>query len=111
MRLVTNNFSEETIEASMGLMFYRVIQEQVNNIVKHAEATHATIEFKVTELDIVLQISDNGKGFNTDGMSTGIGLKNIMNRVGFYDGVTHIISAPGNGCMLEVLIPLTSDEK
>lgn len=106
IRLITNNFNEALIEDNVGLMFYRIIQEQVNNIVKHAEATKAVIEFTVVDNHIVLQITDNGKGFNTANVGNGIGLKNINNRVNFFDGTTHVISAEGKGCSLEVSIPI-----
>jgi len=53
-----------------------------------------------------LTIADNGVGFDTSQKSKGIGLKNIKSRVDFYSGSMNVISAPGQGCTLEVCIPL-----
>jgi signal transduction histidine kinase len=55
---------------------------------------------------ILLSLTDNGAGFDNAQKHEGIGLKNIRNRVGFYDGTVSIFSQPGKGCTLEVKIPL-----
>lgn len=87
------------------LMLYRIAQEQLNNIIKYAKAGKAMIELHKEKDNLVMSVSDNGVGFDTSQKSKGIGLQNIRSRVEFYAGKMSIISAPGNGCTLQVYIP------
>jgi signal transduction histidine kinase len=87
-------------------MLYRIAQEQVNNIVKYAKASEATITLKTGPRNIMLSIADNGVGFDPSQKAKGIGLKNISSRVEFYSGKLNIRTAPGKGCTLEVSIPV-----
>lgn len=87
------------------LMLYRIVQEQVSNIVKHAAASHVVIALRAGEDGMLLSVQDDGKGFDTQLKAGGIGLKNIRSRVEFYSGRLDIISAPGEGCRLDVYIP------
>jgi PAS domain S-box-containing protein len=100
------NYDENAIEKNIKLMFYRIVQEQMNNILKHAKAKNATIQLSAAADHFILIIKDDGIGFDTSKSYEGIGLRNIMNRARFYDGTTRIISAPGMGCTLEVSIPV-----
>ncbi len=68
-------------------MIYRVVQEQLNNILKHSKAKSASVELSVTDSEIVLLITDDGVGFDTGTGFQGIGLRNIHNRISLYDGV------------------------
>lgn len=102
------NFIEDTMEHNMKLMFYRVIQEQISNILKHAQATNVEIRFEANSSTLKLFISDNGKGFDITNTTDGIGLKNIKNRAEFYDGTTRIQSSPGEGCRLELIVPINN---
>jgi signal transduction histidine kinase len=86
------------------LMLYRILQEQINNILKYAQATKVVVSLSIQNGILKFVIADNGIGFNADEKSEGIGLKNIRSRVDFYNGVTEIISSPGNGCRLEVSV-------
>lgn len=64
---------------------YRIIQELLNNIVKHSGAHSAQVEIKNSESEIIIKVSDNGKGFSPDKNSKGIGLSNIDSRIRFLD--------------------------
>lgn len=92
-------------DKNMELMLYRIVQEQLNNIIKYANAEKVTIALRREKNSLVLSVSDNGVGFDTSQKVKGIGLKNIRSRVEFYAGKMDIISAPGNGCTLQVYIP------
>jgi signal transduction histidine kinase len=93
----------------MKLTCYRIVQVQLNNIIKHARASRATIRLRTTD-GLELTIQDDGIGFHPDKKIPGIGLRNIRNRVGYYNGQVRIQSAPGQGCTLTVNIPLPSLE-
>ena len=103
--VVDEKFHEKDIDKTKELMLYRIVQEQLNNITKHAKAKESVITLKTGNGNLFLSVADNGVGFDTSQKSKGIGLKNISSRVAFYSGNMNIISAPGQGCTLEVLIP------
>ncbi|HMU44470.1 MAG TPA: ATP-binding protein [Ignavibacteriaceae bacterium] len=110
---LTTDISDEAIKmlsADQQQMFYRIIQEQTSNILKHAETKVALISLQLVNDEIQLIISDNGKGFNkTEQKLIGIGFSNICNRVDAYDGKMEITSAPGKGCKLFICIPLNEE--
>ncbi len=97
-------------DSKKELMIYRIIQEQMSNIRKHANAKTVIIHLKTKKENLFVNIVDDGIGFEPDKKGNGIGLKNIQSRVEFYSGNMNIISSPGNGCSLELLIPLKSEK-
>ncbi|MFO0454333.1 MAG: PAS domain S-box protein [Pseudomonadota bacterium] len=88
------------------LVFYRIVQEHTNNVIKYAQATWLKISLHSEDNRIYLQLEDNGVGFDPEKKTRGIGLKNIRNRVQLYSGEMNIDTAPGKGCKLEVYIQL-----
>jgi two-component system sensor histidine kinase UhpB len=92
-------------------MFYRIVQEKLNNILKHSGANNAYIRLYTSASHIMLTLTDDGAGFDTNATAAGIGLRNITNRAAVYNGTTRIVSEPGKGCMLEVSIPYKIREK
>jgi signal transduction histidine kinase len=96
---------KEKIGDSKELTIYRVVQEQMNNILKHSHAKNATIRLFKKDNRIFLTISDDGIGFDVHRKTKGIGIQNIKSRVEFYSGELHIISRPGEGCKFKIIIP------
>lgn len=94
--------SEESMPEGLKINIYRIIQEQFNNIIKYAKATKVTIRLVQQQGSLILEITDNGKGFDQKQKVTGIGLKNILHRAEAYNGALHITSSPGNGCKIRV---------
>ena len=86
------------------VVIYRIIQEAVHNIIKHAQATAILLTFENADGDYLLQIKDNGKGFDTTAIktSTGIGWKNIFLRVELLNGTIDVTSAPGMGTSIRI---------
>jgi signal transduction histidine kinase len=100
---------DEKISDKVKLMLFRIIQEQVNNVLKHSGARNLIIELTLAENErsIELSITDDGKGFNPEKVrKKGLGLSNIMSRADLFGGKVNIQSAPGRGCKLNVQIPL-----
>jgi two-component system sensor histidine kinase UhpB len=92
---------DKQIEDGVKLSIYRIIQEQVSNILKHANATEVDIEIKENRgLQIIIR--DNGKGFDLFAKKDGIGLTNIKNRAEIYNGKVEIITSPGMGCTMNI---------
>lgn len=99
------NIPYETIlDEDMKVTIYRIIQEQLNNILKHAEATTVSIAINASPAKIVLSIHDNGKGFDTHLNRKGIGISNIRRRAEVFNGKVAIESSPGKGCLLSVIL-------
>jgi signal transduction histidine kinase len=87
---------------------YRIAQEGLNNVVKHAEATQVRIHLKYSENNVSLEMIDDGKGFEPEAanQSGGFGLQGIKERVQQLGGVMKIDSAPGSGTHLSIRIPV-----
>jgi len=94
---------EEETEAGLKMVIYRIVQEQLNNILKHSQATKVEVELKKEANCLQVSITDNGKGFDPSEKRNGIGLKNIKNRAEIYNGIVEIISSPGEGCKTNII--------
>lgn len=89
---------------------YRIAQEAVQNVVKHAQASDASIQVFQGRNFIELKVEDNGKGFVSESTSDGQGLKNMEERVSLLGGRFQIYSEVGNGTSLIINIPLEIHE-
>ncbi|HZF63914.1 MAG TPA: PAS domain S-box protein [Chitinophagaceae bacterium] len=103
---VNDSAALKKLDYKTSLSLFRIIQEQLSNVVKHANASQVRITMEISKDFLDLEISDNGKGFDTKTTIKGLGLKNIRNRAEFHRGTTYIAAAPGEGCLLSVCIPL-----
>ena len=104
--LQVEEIKNKTVDSDMQINLYRIVQEQLNNIVKHAGAEKVKIKLWITQKLIKVSISDNGKGFDPDSLKDGIGLENIKRRAEMFSGKIKLRSSPGNGCELLVELPL-----
>lgn len=96
------------LEASSELAIYRVIQELVNNIIKHAKASHALIQLHQHNNTLSITIEDNGHGFDTKAsQKDGIGLANIKSRINFLNGSLNIKSDKEKGTSVYIEIQLS----
>jgi len=109
-KFVFDNFIEEGLSKNIKLVLYRIIQEQMNNILKHAKATEAVIELNSENGYVYLTLKDNGQGFDTSAKPKGIGLRNIANRLLLNNGKMFIDSSPGNGCKLYISILIENED-
>ena len=92
------------------VVLFRIIQETLNNIIKHAEATQIHIILHYTNSNLLIEIKDNGKGFNLNTQSEGNGLNNIRNRARSLDGLAEFESSKGKGTNLKINIPINDTE-
>jgi two-component system, NarL family, sensor histidine kinase UhpB len=104
-------FGDKTIREDHKLNIYRIIQEQLTNIVKHAEASFIDIQMTISGEKIYLKIIDNGKGFDPGMKREGVGITNMISRAELFDGEVKIDSVPGEGCVLEVVLNVGKSEK
>jgi signal transduction histidine kinase len=92
--------------AKFNLNIFRIVQEQLNNIIKHANASIVHIGYSQNDAAIILSITDNGSGFDTTKKNSGIGIINIKSRAKFFKGSANFLSKPGEGCILTVTFPV-----
>jgi PAS domain S-box-containing protein len=100
---------DERLSDNTKLMIFRIIQEQVNNVLRHSGARNLLIELTLEETTgrIELNMTDDGKGFNPEKVrKKGLGLSNIRSRADLFGGKVTIQSAPGQGCKLRVQVPV-----
>lgn len=97
---------------SAELPLYRIIQELLNNILKHAKATEVLLQFLFRDHQLFLMVEDNGIGFNTHQVRAldGLGLRNIQSRIEFLNGQWDIESNEGSGTSVSIRLDLNKDE-
>jgi PAS domain S-box-containing protein len=97
---------EERLDRHLENAIFRIAQELVNNMVKHAEATRGRIEVLREGDRVVIEAQDNGRGIDPVQPGKGIGLRTIRDRVTLLQGTLEIDSAPGAGTMVTVTLPM-----
>jgi signal transduction histidine kinase len=106
IKLKTTNLKESGIKEQIKLTAYRVVQEQLNNIIKHSKAGNAEVQLSIVKKVLKVTITDDGIGFDPGKKIKGIGFSNIVNRAEVHHGSVRITSSPGEGCSLHISIPL-----
>ncbi|MGL4631311.1 MAG: tetratricopeptide repeat-containing sensor histidine kinase [Leadbetterella sp.] len=99
---------EQRLDQTTEITLYRIIQELLNNILKHAEASKALVQITKTAESLNLTIEDNGKGFDINSNKSGIGIKNIQSRVDYLGGSLDFLSQLGTGTSVNIEISLHS---
>jgi signal transduction histidine kinase len=105
---------ECALPASTELVLYRVIQELLNNIVKHADASLICVNMVFDPHFTTIVVSDDGKGFEPETLMVqdlpGLGLRNIMNRISLIGGIVSIDSADGAGSRITIRLAQSAEE-
>jgi signal transduction histidine kinase len=100
---------ENRLDLALENVLYRVLQEIVNNIIKHANASMVNIQLIKHQNELSLMVEDNGVGFVIDEIlekGKGVGLKNIESRIALINGKTYFDSFPNKGTTVSIEIPL-----
>lgn len=110
MKLTMHGDLDELGE-TLNINLYRIVQESVNNAIKHAQATVLTINLAVSDAQLTLQIQDNGKGMDIDAVdqTNHFGLLGIRERVQGLHGEFAVISEIGQGTTINISIPQQSE--
>jgi signal transduction histidine kinase len=101
---------EEPLSQNVELSVYRIIQELINNIIKHAGATEAFIQLHRHNNLLTITVEDNGKGFSATENQNGIGLSNIQSRVSVLNGTMDIKSENQKGTSVYIELTLSKNE-
>jgi signal transduction histidine kinase len=104
----------EQLGSEEKLVLFRIVQESLNNVVKHARATRVKVTVSQTDGEIVLRVADNGKSFLTEKDETmprqRLGLLGMRERVKLVNGKFNVRGQPGKGTTVQVRIPLKPGE-
>jgi hypothetical protein len=103
---VININVKQHINNNIEIQIFRIIQELLTNIIKHANASEVVIQFSEDNNTLNILVEDNGKGFNPEDASPGIGITNIEKRIEKIDGEVVFDSTPGNGTTVILNIPI-----
>jgi two-component system, NarL family, sensor histidine kinase UhpB len=106
---ITRNWGSiknQLLSEQLKLTIFRIAQEQLNNISKHANATNVNISLAMIENDLQFCIEDNGVGFDITQKAKGVGLQNIYSRAYLHNGQVTITSAANQGCSISILFKL-----
>lgn len=102
---IAHSIAWDTIESTTKIHIYRILQEALNNINKHAHAKNVVVSFISREEDILFEIYDDGIGFSLNGKKKGIGLQNIYSRTAAFNGSIEIKSEKATGTLIRIVIP------
>lgn len=100
------DITAQDISSAVGYQLFRIIQECLTNVMKHAEASKVSVLLRHDGKKIELHVSDNGKGLSPQSKSGGFGIKGMQERVESMHGTVEIQSQPGQGTSLQVVIPV-----
>ncbi|MDB5202697.1 MAG: Signal transduction histidine-protein kinase/phosphatase DegS [Ferruginibacter sp.] len=100
---------QEFISDDIQLNLYRILQEQLNNIVKYSKATQLELSVYQSPSEVSMRIFDNGVGFDPS-VTKGIGLNNIRRRIESFAGTFKLHTSPGAGCEIIATIPLNGQK-
>lgn len=101
-----HHFGEERrLAKDAELVLYRCAYELVNNAMKHSGADRIDIQLMVEKEQVTLSVSDNGKGFDLEEQTSGVGLQNIRGRIAQFDGQMNIISSLNQGTEVNIILP------
>lgn len=102
---------ERKLHGSVETVIYRLIQESLNNVIKHAKATQIEIQLNYSDKELAVQVTDNGKGFDQTQLNwqdihySGAGIRNMKNRAQMIGATLSIGSIPGAGTKINLMVP------
>ncbi|MBC7888097.1 MAG: tetratricopeptide repeat protein [Ferruginibacter sp.] len=105
IKLLYHHYGEKRkLDNTAEVFIYRIIQELVNNAVKHADASQVIVQLTMNKNKTAITIEDNGNGFDKNMLNytKGAGMANIEYRVQYFNGTTDIVSSPGNGTSVNI---------
>ncbi len=116
---VTTDFSDDPnlLPDPMALAFYRIYQQALNNIVRHAEASEVSVRLRITPQQICFEMQDNGKGLSkplewaTYAREGHLGIVGMKERAEAIGGTFQITCQPGDGTLVQVIIPVADENR
>jgi signal transduction histidine kinase len=112
VRLVEEGL-DERLEPDLETLVFRVVQEALNNVVKHAGVAAAEVALGRRGGSLRLRVADAGRGFDPERLpeEAGVGLRGVRDRVELFGGHLQVRSAPGGGTTLDIEVPVGEEDK
>lgn len=110
LRVVMQVSTLPVLPAAVEVAAFRILQEALVNVSRHAHASHCSVKLSVEGIDMLLQIEDDGCGFDTE-QAKGVGMASMHERARELGGTCSVISGINRGTQVYVCLPLTSSEK
>jgi two-component system sensor histidine kinase UhpB len=111
---LTANGMDRRLADDVEVVVYRIVQEALTNVAKHADARSVDVSVTCAQRCIEAVITDDGQGFDVDAIMSsrerGLGLFGMQERVALVGGTLHMSSQPGRGCRVSMSIPLETDK-
>ncbi|MFI8606090.1 tetratricopeptide repeat protein [Cellulophaga baltica] len=99
----------DSLNSTLKINLYRIVQESIQNCIKHAEASTIFVNFDIEDNFLMVIIEDNGKGFDSKKSKKGIGFRNISSRLKKLNGTLLVDSTIGSGTKLIIKVPYLND--
>lgn len=103
------DLEDKRFDPDIETLIFRVVQEALTNVVKHAASTNARVTVERTEVDMRVQVSDTGIGFDPRAAlgttADGCGLRGIRDRLELFGGQMELLTAPEAGCTMKMRVP------
>jgi PAS domain S-box-containing protein len=106
IELITHGVKNLELTHELKTTVYRIIQEQLTNVLKYAHANSVKVTVAATKSVLAVEVHDNGIGFNLEEKKTSNGLTNMKSRTELLGGTMHVETSPGQGCILTAEFPL-----
>lgn len=103
---VNSDAYELAMQTDQQLMLFRIVQEAVNNSMKHAQAQNIHISISAAKNKLKINVADDGQGFDMHARPNGVGMMNMRHRVKLLNGRVEWQSAIGSGTNIEITLPL-----
>ena len=105
------DINEANLSEGLQLQIYRIVQEFINNTIKHSQAGTLRIDLSIASDMLHLYLADNGIGYNVDTIDvlTGLGLQGVASRVKYLQGDLNDLTKIGVGCILEIRLPFSKN--
>jgi signal transduction histidine kinase len=101
----------QELDAPLENAVYQIVQEALNNILKHSSANYVTLRMRMAQRELQLEINDDGKGFNPAANQTmGLGLDSMRERAAQLGGALTILSKPGQGTRVRLSVPFDEEQ-
>ena len=101
---------EPPLDREIAIQLYRVLQEALNNVARHARSGHADVRLRVTPVEVVLEVEDEGVGFQKSGNGRGMGLISMKERAELVNGRIEFLEGRGGGSLVRLTVPLSGSE-
>jgi signal transduction histidine kinase len=115
---IINHGSKPNLSTDVRSVVFRIAQEAITNVIRHANATNIDLQLDYLPDNIYLRVEDNGQGFDTNdvlikkpGKPTAWGLLGMVERASLVGGTCNILSHPGKGTLIEVNVPIIGETK